>query len=514
MYNVVTESGVIHSGENPSNHSPIYLKIELGGLDFRTEKINPEKRVNWSKSSKEAKELYVNTLTNKLDTIDIPDCVTCRNVHCTQHMQQMEEYTMSILETVEAAAKECLHSTGAARANASVVPGWTQYVKPFSDESKFWCATWHSAGQPRAGPLYEIMLHSKSQYKHAIRRLKRANDKIQNDKFVQSLLSGGAKTNIFQAIRKYRGNCRGYSSRIDGEIGSHQIASRFANIYSELYNQHRSDDKLDEIEENIDSTIGENSLADVDRVTVDVVQRAIKQLKSGKGDSKFNIQSDCITNGPPALTIHLTNLLKSFILHGTVPYFVLTCTLLPLVKDNLADITSSENYRAIASGSLLLKLLDMVILILEGDKLACDKLQFGFQAGSSTTMCTWTATTVIEHYNLRGRPVYSCAMDLSKAFDLVEWVSLFKILVAKGVSAVFLRILMFIYRNQTCDVRWNLGYSHRFKVSNGVRQGAISSPLLFSIYIDGLIVLLRRSGIGCRLDKLYYGVLGSSAIVC
>ena len=53
-----------------------------------------------------------------------------------------------------------------------------------------------------------------------------------------------------------------------------------------------------------------------------------------------------------------------------------------------------------------------------------------------------------------------------------------------------------------------------FKVSNGVRQGAISSPLLFSVYIDGLIVLLRRSGIGCRLDKLYYGVLGSSAIVC
>ena len=68
------------------------------------------------------------------------------------------------------------------------------------------------------------------------------------------------------------------------------------------------------------------------------------------------------------LVTHLTNILNTFVLHGSIPYFILVCTLLPLVKDNMADITSSENYRAIASGSLLLKLLDLVILLLEGDK--------------------------------------------------------------------------------------------------------------------------------------------------
>ena len=91
------------------------------------------------------------------------------------------------------------------------------------------------------------------------------------------------------------------------------------------------------------------------------------------------------TNGPHALNLHITNLLKTFVVHGAVPYFVLVCTLLPLVKDKLADTTSSQNYRAIASGSLLLKLLDIVILLLEGDKLHCDQLQFSFQAGASTS---------------------------------------------------------------------------------------------------------------------------------
>ena len=195
-------------------------------------------------------------------------------------------------------------------------------------------------------------------------------------------------------------------------------------------------------------------------------------------------------------------------MHGQVPYFILVCTLLPLVKDNLADITSSDNYRAIASGSLILKLLDIVVLMLEGDKLGCDQLQFGFQAKASTSMCTLTATTVIEHYNKNGSVVYGCAMDLSKAFDLVEWVELFNTLMEKNVEPVFLRILLSIYNNQSCDVKWNGKFSNRFSVSNGVRQGAVSSPLLFSVYIDGLLVRLRASGHGCYIDSHFYGCLG------
>ena len=54
----------------------------------------------------------------------------------------------------------------------------------------------------------------------------------------------------------------------------------------------------------------------------------------------------------------------------------------------------------------------------------------------------------------------------------------------------------------------SLKYSNMFFVSNGVRQGAVSSPILFSIYIDGLITLLRESGLGCKSDTFYYGVLG------
>ena len=416
---------------------------------------------------------------------------------------------MSVLEAVEYAAVECLACTGGGKQGTGhnqVVPGWADYVRPYSEESKFWFATWQSAGKPRAGALFEAMLYSKRQYKYAIRRLKRANQKIQNDKYVESIISGGV--NIFKEIRKHRGSVKNFSSRIDNQVGADNIAREFSDIYSKLYNQHVNGAELADTSASVSASLGSWSMIDADRITVDVVREALKKMKNNKSDAQFNIQSDCLTQGPDLLVEHLTNLLKCFVVHGAVPYFTLICTLLPLVKDNLADITSSENYRAIASGSLLLKLLDTLILLLEGGKLNCDQLQFGFQAGASTSMCTWTATTVIEHYNRQGRPVYACAMDLSKAFDLVEWASLFKLLWKKGISPIFIRILIFIYSNQTCDVKWNSSYSDRFSVSNGVRQGAVSSPLFFSVYIDDLLSLLRKSGLGCKIDLFYYGVLG------
>ena len=62
------------------------------------------------------------------------------------------------------------------------------------------------------------------------------------------------------------------------------------------------------------------------------------------------------------------------------------------------------------------------------------------------------------------------------------------------------------YESQCCVVKWNGSRSRKFPVSNGVRQGAVSLAVLFSIYIDDLIQQLQKSGIGCAIDGVYYGV--------
>ena len=99
------------------------------------------------------------------------------------------------------------------------------------------------------------------------------------------------------------------------------------------------------------------------------------------------------------------------------------------MKDNLGDIANSNNYRAIAGGCLLLNILDLVILLLESDKLRFSELQFAYQESTSTTVCSWAVSSVVDYFNRRGSSVYAAAMDMSKAFDMVAWPQLFIIFI-------------------------------------------------------------------------------------
>ena len=119
----------------------------------------------------------------------------------------MENYTLNVLEAVEDAGKQCLPLTGGGNsARSKVTPGWSQYVGPFKKDSKFWYSIWLSACRPRSGVLFDLMRKTKLQYKYAVRRLKRVNNRIQNDKFLESILRGGV--NIFDEIKRFRGKAR------------------------------------------------------------------------------------------------------------------------------------------------------------------------------------------------------------------------------------------------------------------------------------------------------------------
>ena len=73
---------------------------------------------------------------------------------------------------------------------------------------------------------------------------------------------------------------------------------------------------------------------------------------------------------------------------------------------------------------------------------------------------------------------------------------------------IVLRLLLFIYRNQSCYVKWNSKKSDSFDIQNGVRQGVIVSPILFCTYLDTLLERLRSSGLGCHAGGLFIGSLG------
>ena len=197
-----------------------------------------------------------------------------------------------------------------------------------------------------------------------------------------------------------------------------------------------------------------------------------------------------------------------FLVHGHISLMVMVSTIIPLIKDKLGDITSSNNYRSIALSSLLLKIYDWIMLLLFEKQLHTDELQFGFQEETSTNMCTWLAIETIDHFMRNGSEVFVGVMDMTKAFDKVRQSDLFWKLIQRGIPLVFLRLLLDMYLKQTAGVLWNGNKSDPFPISNGVKQGVVISPRLYCIYTDDLFSTLRKKKTGCWIGNQYIGILG------
>ena len=104
-------------------------------------------------------------------------------------------------------------------------------------------------------------------------------------------------------------------------------------------------------------------------------------------------------------------------------------------------------------------------------------------------------------------PVYGCFLDASKAFDRVNHSIIFDRLLQHDLSPVITRALLNWYSDQNVCVSWNGKFSNKFSVSNGVRQGGVLSPILFTVYIDNLLTELEKKGVGCHWNNHFVGAL-------
>ncbi len=114
----------------------------------------------------------------------------------------------------------------------------------------------------------------------------------------------------------------------------------------------------------------------------------------------------------------------------------------------------------------------------------------------------------ISYYVHNGSNAYGLMRDASKAFDRVNYCKLFRILLQKKLCPLHCRLLLNMYINQTLKVRWESIHSPYFNVTNSIKQGGVISPILFCIYMDGLLHELKNSGVGCYMAGVFVGTTG------
>ena len=151
-------------------------------------------------------------------------------------------------------------------------------------------------------------------------------------------------------------------------------------MYEVLYNSAQSEEEMEALKLKIQGILEVvDSKSEVDKLTGEVVKEAVTQMKPHKMDVSQGWSSDSLLHGPDILFEQLASIFRCWMVHGYVTQTILACAFIPLLKSTLKDPASCDSYRAIAGSSLILKSFEQCIMILWGDKLCSDSLQFGFK---------------------------------------------------------------------------------------------------------------------------------------
>ena len=74
-----------------------------------------------------------------------------------------------------------------------------------------------------------------------------------------------------------------------------------------------------------------------------------------------------------------------------------------------------------------------------------------------------------------------------------------------GIHLEIWRLLSHWYSSATTAILWEGISSRRIQIAQGVRQGAILSPILYSIFVDELLDNLTTAGYGIKFNDLFIG---------
>ena len=506
--NAIMSVDAIHCGDNLSDHEPIVMNLRLDNkLVCLSEKIYCDK-IAWYKAEDCHITEYQSTLRDMLHSVKIPveaiacDYPLCKNIN---HSIELNAYANAITDACLATANAAFPHTS--RCGRKPMPGWTEYVEPYRSKSIFWHNIWIECGRPKTGAVADIMRRTRASYHYAVRRVKKNEQEIVRQRFAEAVLCNNNR-DLWSEVRRINGNRAAPASTIDGQSSPDCISRIFTDKYKQLYNSvPYSTHEMIDIRNSIEKRISSGDYSEDCRVSSSEITAAITRLKPNKNDGGRGLSTNHFKFACTELAVHTACLFSGLLVHGSAIDDFLCSTTVPIPKGRNVNLTVSENYRGITLSSVFGRIFDLIVLNRYSDKLESCELQFGFKQNRSTAMCSMIAKEVIAYYTSCHTSVHCVFLDSSKAFDKIHYGKLFKLLLNRDIPPYVIRVLLNMYTDQQIRVLWNGKYSTCFSVNNGVKQGAIVSPILFCVYLDVLLSELQKAGLGCFIGTWFAAAL-------
>ena len=157
-----------------------------------------------------------------------------------------------------------------------------------------------------------------------------------------------------------------------------------------------------------------------------------------------------------------------------------------------------DNHRGISLLSVAGKVLARILLNRLNEHLEQSGLlpesQCGFRKDRGTIDMIFTARQLQEKCQEQNMDLYMTFVDLIKVFDTVNRESLWKIMAKFGCPTKFIAMVRQFHDGMLARVQNDGEFSDPFPVTNGVKQGCVLAPTLFSMMFSAMLTAAFQDG--------------------
>ena len=269
-----------------------------------------------------------------------------------------------------------------------------------------------------------------------------------------------------------------------------ETANLFADHYSDTFNSNLvvedSERKSIELRVAVQLSLDADYNSDF---RIHELKYAIESININSAMGADLIHNRFFSNFPIGLLCELLAAINLSWKTANIPSQFKLSTLIPILKVG-KDATKCASYRPISLLSCFSKLIEKLVYsrlysFLE-NKNCLPMFQCGFRRNHSCV----DILIYLEHFiqlALRSKKVLLIVFfDIEKAFDNASHLQILYNLLQLGIKGRMLTWLTDFFTNRTSNVRIGNNFSDVFPMVNGVPQGSILSPLLFSVLMMGL----------------------------
>ncbi|MES9903946.1 MAG: reverse transcriptase family protein [Sedimenticola sp.] len=438
------------------------------------------------------------------------------------HVEDIDQSYSTLVDCINTAAESCLQKRSF---KAHVKPYWTAELNELHNSMKSERILWINSGRPRAATsiVYRNYKESKRIFRKKLRLLAHEFQRQEYENIDK--LAELDQKQFWKLVNSKRANKRGnpgkemrFESSSDIVTDPQAIASGWCDYFSKLYsptvdtnfseqNKQFVETKVRNILQiNNADVLSDNSVISYE-VTVEELSNIIRTLPLGKAASLDRVTYEHLKYGGYRLHSCITELFQQLLIQERVPDSFRDGLIITLHKGHGKPLLEPNSYRAISLTPVISKLYEKLLL----SRLECKRfphklhpLQHGFQKNKSCKMVSFILQECIDYCRERGSELFTCFLDAEKAFDCVWIDGLMCKLYDFGICGKDLRIFSDMYRNMRSKVLCQGVLSEWVEVKQGTRQGGITSPFLYAVYVNGLLQLLDNSRLGLTIgDKSF-----------